>query len=158
MEKMQEKIEGEVSKIKDKIEKSKNKVDLVKEKNSINKIINENQELKSRLFLDMGILTYDKIRKNEIVDTDFDEISNEIVKIDKIIYENMKIIEALNKSMEESICECGKTISKGAKFCAECGKKVEIELEEKEYITCEICNMNIDIDSIYCICCGNKIN
>ena len=44
------------------------------EKIKIKKSINEYEDLKSQSLLKLGIMTFDKIRKNEINDKDFNEI------------------------------------------------------------------------------------
>ena len=48
------------------------------EKIKIKKSINEYEDLKASSLLKLGIMTFDKIRKNQIVDSDFSEICEEI--------------------------------------------------------------------------------
>ena len=56
------------------------------EKIKLKKEINEFEDLKAKSLLKLGIMTFDKIRKNEIVDKDFDEVCEEIKKFDIEIY------------------------------------------------------------------------
>ena len=53
------------------------------EKIKIKKSINEYEDLKSQSLLKLGIMTFDKIRKNEIHDKDFNEICEEIKSKDE---------------------------------------------------------------------------
>ena len=59
------------------------------EKIKLKKEINEFEDLKAKSLLKLGIMTFDKIRKNEIVNKDFDEICEEIKKFD--IYKDLLI-------------------------------------------------------------------
>ena len=65
---------------------SRNKIE--NEKNDIYMEIENAQIKKANLLLDMGIMTYEKIRNEIIIDDSFDNISNEILEIDKLIYNN----------------------------------------------------------------------
>ena len=59
----------------------------------IKNIIKDAEDKKSLLLIDMGSLTYQKIRENIIIDKDFDTICTEILELDKIIYNNNKELE-----------------------------------------------------------------
>ena len=43
------------------------------------------------------------------------------------------------------------------RFCGTCGKKVELTVDNIEYITCERCLSDIDRTSTFCPCCGIKL-
>ena len=49
---------------------------------------------------------------------------------------------------------CGFELSKDAKFCIECGTKVE---EKKDVIYCENCGSEMNSDSLFCPECGTKV-
>ena len=132
---------------------SRNKVE--NEKNDIYKEIEISKIKKANLLLDMGIMTYEKIRNEIIVDNSFDDICNEILEIDKLIYNNNLRIKKLEEKSDEIVCECGSVLNSENKFCGTCGKKVEIE---EEYLTeCIRCNSLNEEDSVYCACCGSKL-
>lgn len=132
---------------------SRNKVE--NEKNDIYKEIEISKIKKANLLLDMGIMTYEKIRNEIIVDNSFDDICNEILEIDKLIYNNNLRIKKLEEKSDEIVCECGSVLNSENKFCGTCGKKVEIE---EEYLTeCIRCNSLNEEDSVYCACCGAKL-
>ena len=83
------------------------------EKIKIKKSINEYEDLKSQSLLKLGIMTFDKIRKNEIHDKYFNEICEEIKNYD---------IE----------------IDEVSKFCSCCGNKIEeIQYTYKEKENCD---------------------
>ena len=65
---------------------SKNKTQ--NEKYNINMEIENAQIKKANLLLDIGIMTYEKIRNNIIIDDSFNNICDEILEIDKLIYNN----------------------------------------------------------------------
>ena len=121
---------------------SRNKIE--NEKNDIYMEIENAQIKKANLLLDMGIMTYEKIRNEIIIDDSFDNICNEILEIDKLIYNN-----------KDLVCECGSILNSENNFCGSCGKKVEIE--DNYLIECTRCNSLNEEDSVYCACCGIKL-
>ena len=61
----------------------------------------ENAQIKkANLLLDMGIMTYEKIRNEIIIDDSFDNISNEILEIDKLIYNNNLRIKKFRRKIK----------------------------------------------------------
>lgn len=126
----------------------------ISDKFSRNKIENA-QIKKANLLLDMGIMTYEKIRNEIIIDDSFDNICNEILEIDKLIYNNNLRIKKLEESSKELVYECGSVLNSENKFCGICGKKVEIE--DNYLIECTRCNSLNEEDSVYCACCGIKL-
>lgn len=132
---------------------SKNKIE--NKKNDIYIEIENAQIKKANLLLDMGIMTYEKIRNKIIIDDSFDSICNEILDIDKLIYNNNLKIQSLEENSKEIVCDCGSVLNKDNNFCGTCGKKVEIE--EKHFIECTRCESLNEEDSVYCACCGIKL-
>ena len=59
--------------------------------------------------------------------------------------------------MEPIKCSCGATLKPEDRFCGKCGQKVDIPVDNKEYIECEICLSPIDKYSKYCPCCGTLL-
>lgn len=125
------------------------------EKNDIYMEIENAQMKKANLLLDIGIMTYDKIRNNMIIDSSFDNICNEILEIDKIIYNNNLKLKKIEEKSNELVCECGSILKSENKFCGICGKKVEIE--DNHLIECTRCDSLNEEDSVYCGCCGIKL-
>ena len=126
------------------------------EKIKLKKEINEFEDLKAKSLLKLGIMTFDKIRKNEIVNKDFDEICEEIKKFDIEIYTKYMQIYKFEKENSKTTCECGYVAFKNEKFCPQCGKS--LIKEEKPSIICPNCSQEIDEDSIFCTCCGNRVS
>ena len=125
------------------------------EKNDIYTEIENAQMRKTDLLLNLGMIAYEKIRKAIIIDESFDDICNEILEIDKLIYNNKLKIKTLEESSKELVCECGNILNSENNFCPACGKKIEVE--EEYFIECARCNTLNEDDSIYCGCCGIKL-
>lgn len=51
---------------------------------------------------------------------------------------------------------CGKELKDGAKFCAECGTKIEVSAK-KEVVFCTECGAENDKDANICYGCGNNL-
>ena len=126
------------------------------EKIKLKKEINEFEDLKAKSLLKLGIMTFDKIRKNEIVNKDFDEICEEIKKFDIEIYTKYMQIYKFEKENSKTTCECGYVAFKNEQFFPQCGKS--LIKEEKPSIICPNCSQEIDEDSIFCTCCGNRVS
>ncbi|MER3123743.1 zinc ribbon domain-containing protein, partial [Bacillus altitudinis] len=88
----------------------------------------------------------------------FDDYKNQIIDIDKHIYDLSMKIKEIETLQNDTICECGSIINPNAKFCAECGKKIEIEEVQVKYIICNNCDSEVNLDSKYCSCCGFKLD
>lgn len=142
----------------DKFLKIQEVLDKGKEKTNPEKEIKVAQDKKLNLLLDMGILTYQKLREKTIEDPSFDELCEEIFELDKIIYENSSKIDKEDPRDISFTCECGNVYNQGDKFCVECGNKIEIEREDIDIIECIYCDTKIDSDSNFCICCGKQVN
>lgn len=132
---------------------SKNNIE--NEKNIILKEIENAERKKANLLLNMGIMTYEKIRNEKIVDESFDNICDELLEVDKLIYNNNIKINKLEEASKDIICECGNILNSENNFCGICGKKIEIK--NSYYNECKKCNTLNEDDSIYCICCGSKL-
>ena len=132
---------------------SKNKIQ--HEKISIREEIDNAERKKASLLLHMGILTYEKIRNEKIIDNSFDNICNEILELDKLIYNNNLKINDLEESSKDIVCECGSTLNSENNFCGTCGKKIDIN--GSYLVECIKCNALNEEDSNYCQCCGNKL-
>lgn len=132
---------------------SKNKIE--NEKSDIHMEIEKAEMKKANLLLDIGIITYEKIRNKIIIDDTFDNICNEILQIDKLIYNNNLRLKKLEEKSNELVCECGSVLNYENKFCGTCGKKVHVE--EDYLIECRRCNSYNEENSVYCSCCGIKL-
>lgn len=125
------------------------------EKIKIKKSINEYEDLKASSLLKLGIMTFEKIRKNQIVDSDFNEICEEIKNYDIEIYQRYMQLRSFENENKKITCECGYVALKNEKFCPQCGNN--LVKEEMRSIICNNCHEKIDEDSIFCSCCGSKI-
>lgn len=147
-----------LSKLQNGIDKSKNKVDVMKEVSKMNKMIEDISAKKADVLLDIGLMCYQKIREGNLYDNEINEKCKSIIGFDYLIYENKRKIEEIKSLDKELLCECGNSITHEDKFCGECGKRVEISIEEYKYVTCNNCEMDIVEQSKFCPCCGIKRN
>lgn len=150
-------VEDKFSKVKKRFGNGKFKIELYKEKSKINREIGDIQEKKSKLFLEMGMLTYQKIRENSIDDECFDKLCDELLEFDKIIYEKNMEINDMEIAEINVTCECGYVGNINDKYCAECGRKFELDNDYNDFIVCGYCESEIDSESEFCPCCGRKI-
>ncbi|WP_018589419.1 zinc ribbon domain-containing protein [Terrisporobacter glycolicus] len=125
------------------------------EKIKIKKNINDYEDLKAQALLKLGIMTYDKIRKGEIIDEEFTLLCDEIKGFDIEIYTKYMQLRSFENKSNKIVCQCGYVAFKNEKFCPQCGKSL-IE-EEESYIICKHCNQETEKDSNFCACCGSKI-
>ena len=117
--------------------------------------IDNAERKKASLLLNIGILTYEKIRNEEIIDSSFDSLCNEILELDKLIYNNNLKINDLEETSKDIVCECGSILNSENNFCGTCGKKIDIN--DIYFIECIKCNALNEEDSNYCQCCGNRL-
>lgn len=125
------------------------------EKIKIKKHINDYEDLKAQALLKLGIMTYDKIRKGEIIDEEFNLLCDEIKAFDIEIYTKYMQLRSFENKSNKIVCKCGYVAFKNEKFCPQCGKNL-IE-KEKSYIICNHCKQETEKDSNFCACCGSKI-
>lgn len=125
------------------------------EKIKIKKNINDYEDLKAQALLKLGIMTYDKIRKGEIIDEEFNLLCDEIKALDIEIYTKHMQLRSFENKSNKIVCKCGYVAFKNEKFCPQCGKSL-IE-KEKSYIICNHCKQETEKDSNFCACCGSKI-
>lgn len=126
---------------------NESKVELIKE-------IEDLQKQKSKILINLGSITYEKIRKSEIIDNDLKSNCEGLKELDKLIYDLNNKIDKLE--YEENVkCDCGAKLDMNNKFCSECGKKIEYSTESIG--TCKECSSEIKEDYAYCVCCGNKL-
>ena len=151
-----DKVNNKFSKIKDAVYKDNSVREVSEESIRIINLINEAENKKSILLMEMGILTYQKIREGYINIEDFESISNSILELDKFIYDRNLELNKLKKKNDTNNCECGNKIKNEDRFCSVCGKKVE-DLDNGNTIICEFCDSEIEADSNYCVCCGKKV-
>lgn len=155
--KFQGKFGEQILKAQNGICKLKTKTEFIREKSKLFSIINDAQVKKGKVLVELGLIAYEKIRLGQINDEELKTISKSILGFDYIIYDNSKKIEELDTTWKNITCSCGTLVVEGGKFCTECGKKVGIQVEDKEYITCIYCEAKIEEDSNFCPCCGNKM-
>ena len=88
---------------------------------------------------------------------EINEKCESIIGFDHVIYDSKVKIDKFNKQLQGIKCSCGAILTPEDRFCGKCGQKVEIPVDNTEYIECKRCLSNIDKTSTYCPCCGIKL-
>ena len=160
MENFQSKIQKGLNTVQKGIEGGKNKFQTSQEIIALKDMVEENEEKRTNLILSLGELTYGKIRNNKINDDEVNSLAEDILELDKEIFNLLKIIDEKNIEEHSLICECGNLLTPSDRFCKNCGKKVEqiSAKDDEEKTICHRCESEILASSKYCNCCGIKIN
>ena len=130
--------------------------EIIREIDRLNKSIEDTSLRKEEVLLDLGIFIYQKVREGLLNNNEINEKCKPIIGFDHVIYDAKLKVE-LKKQMEPIKCSCGATLKPEDRFCGKCGQKVDIPVDNKEYIECEICLSPIDKYSKYCPCCGTLL-
>lgn len=125
--------------------------------NKLDKKIKEYEIKKAELLLELGKLTYQNIRGIQIDNDRINNLSNEIFELDKKMYLTQEESEKGAIQNNKITCLCGNKFKIDDKFCSECGRKIDVNQEHFETITCLQCDCELKKDSVYCICCGYKV-
>ena len=83
---LQSRLGEGVSMLKGGIEQRKQKLQNVQELNRLKRSVEENSIKKSQILLELGRLTYRKIREGQINDPDLVKQSSNLVSLDKLMY------------------------------------------------------------------------
>ena len=131
--------------------------EIMREIDNLNKTIEDTNLRKEEALLNLGILVYQKVREGLLENDEIDRICEPIIGFDHVIYDSKVKIHNHRKQLEGIKCSCGANLNPEDRFCGTCGKKVELPVDNIEYITCEGCLSDIDRTSTFCPCCGIKL-
>ena len=131
--------------------------EIMREIDNLNKTIEDTNLRKEEALLNLGILVYQKVREGLLENDEIDRICEPIIGFDHVIYDSKVKIHNYKKQLEGIKCSCGANLNPEDRFCGTCGKKVELPVDNIEYITCERCLSDIDRTSTFCPCCGIKL-
>lgn len=151
-----------LSRVKDSIEQGKQKIAITQEINQLKREMNELTSKKAQQLLEMGQVTYLKIRAQSLQDPELEELTNEIVEFDKQIYTISKKITELNLTSSGGKLICNKCETEnelGDKFCGGCGNSLEEQKtkEVQDEIECKKCEESVPANVNFCPCCGSKV-
>ncbi|ARK32568.1 zinc ribbon domain-containing protein [Halalkalibacter krulwichiae] len=158
----QSKLGEGLSKFQGGIEQGKQKLQVAQEVSRLKKEIQETSVRKSKILLELGLRTYQKIRTGEIDDEELVELTKNVYGFDQHLYASSRKVAELNKKEEESgsVCPSCETVnSADAKFCGGCGTKVEraAAVESVEGTACVRCEETVPEEAQFCSCCGVKV-
>lgn len=160
MDNFQSKIQKGLNNVQKGIEEGKNKFQTSQEIVSLRDELGQFEEKRTSFILELGELAYGQVRNNQIDQELVDSIGNEILGLDKDIFNLLRTIEEKSVKENDSNCECGAVLTPTDKFCKECGKRVELfsTNSDGETIICKRCDMGNLASNKFCNCCGIKIN
>ncbi|KYD05519.1 zinc ribbon domain-containing protein [Heyndrickxia sporothermodurans] len=160
MSDLQTKLGGGMNILQDSLQQGKQKLQTAQEISQLKKLVQENMTKRAELILQLGESVYRLHREGEIIQSEFSDITQSIVALDKMIFNAQKSIELQSKKNQIAHkCQCGASISENDKFCGVCGTKVEIqsEVDLGSTIVCQSCEEEIPETSSFCKCCGMKV-
>ena len=134
-----------------------NRQEIVREIDKLNKSVEDASLRKEEALLELGIFIYKKVREGLLDNEEINEKCESIIGFDHVIYDSKVKIDKFNKQLQGIKCSCGAILTPEDRFCGKCGQKVEIPVDNTEYIECKRCLSNIDKTSTYCPCCGIKL-
>lgn len=134
-----------------------NRQEIVREIDKLNKSVEDASLRKEESLLELGIFIYKKVREGLLDNEEINEKCESIIGFDHVIYDSKVKIDKFNKQLQGIKCSCGAILTPEDRFCGKCGRKVEIPVDNTEYIECKRCLSNIDKTSTYCPCCGIKL-
>jgi NADH pyrophosphatase NudC (nudix superfamily) len=119
----------------------------------------------------LGAAFYNQWRTEAMETSALEELCEAINKKELIILGNLDRIDALQRENDqilgsqpqgESImCTCGKENRSTAKFCINCGKKLEVEGDPEKNEAVEMkectCGNKVRVTAKFCSKCGNKL-
>ena len=134
-----------------------NRQEIVREIDKLNKSVEDASLRKEGALLELGIFIYKKVREGLLDNEEINEKCESIIGFDHVIYDSKVKIDKFNKQLQGIKCSCGAILTPEDRFCGKCGQKVEIPVDNTEYIECKRCLSNIYKTSTYCPCCGIKL-
>lgn len=159
MDNLGSKIQKGLDNVQKGIEDGKSKFQTSQEVGGLREEVRELEAKRTSLMLDLGELTYTRMRTSNGNEGLVESITGELLQIDKKIFNLLHTIE--EKSFKESagVCQCGNPLTPTDKFCKSCGNKVEVFEKNLnvETIICHKCNTENITTNNFCNCCGVKI-
>jgi hypothetical protein len=156
---LQSKLGEGLSKVQGGIEQGKQRLQIAQEINKLKKSIAESSQKKSKILLEVGQLTYRKMRTGELQDADLLHMSNNIIDLDKQMYMATTQIAELSKTTQNGVlCSCGTMNGMNDKFCGGCGAKIEqpAEIDLSTASSCSQCEEIVPVGANFCPCCGSR--
>ncbi|MDN7244646.1 zinc ribbon domain-containing protein [Planococcus shenhongbingii] len=115
---------------------------------------------KRQVFIsEIGMKAHQKIRLNELVDSDLTIFAKYIEEIDKEIYKLARAIEGMKSSSAntDTCPKCNTVVFSDSKFCGSCGTPVVIPEKIIEVLkACQKCEEIISDSAVFCPCCGQE--
>ncbi|WP_263629633.1 zinc ribbon domain-containing protein [Bacillus tianshenii] len=148
-----------LSKVQGGIEQGKQKLQVAQEISRLKKSMAECSLKKSKILLELGQVTYRKLRSGLIQDEELATHVGSIVGLDKQMYTASKQIIELSKTTQNGIaCSCGTVNGATDRFCGGCGSKIEQpnEIDLSTASACGKCEEVVPVGANFCPCCGSK--
>ncbi|MGM8214631.1 double zinc ribbon domain-containing protein [Bacillaceae bacterium W0354] len=121
----------------------------------IDQKIDQLRKDKAKLLSQLGQSIYHQYRVGNIYSEELKEFADQILKIDKKLYE--MIVEEREGNAHFLRCECGNLLEQDDRYCGKCGKEVNID---NNHVTsrCAKCQVELVMHSKFCHVCGTRQN
>lgn len=114
------------------------------------------KEQRMDLVIKLGELTHVQLRNNDANLSILNDLSNEIIHRDVIIYQTQNAISKLSAN-QFHCTNCQHSIEESAKFCGNCGTlNANFKDLNAVQVICNTCEQLIEEQHMYCPCCGVK--
>lgn len=118
------------------------------------KISNEERKI-TEFILNIGELVLDKLDAGESFDDEIMALYSSVQAAREVIADAQATIESYHPTPEGPTCSaCGAPLSEEAKYCGQCGVKVEEPVLDP---TCSACGAVLEEDVKFCTSCGAKV-
>lgn len=119
---------------------------------NLKKNLEEKKNEKSKIYTYIGMEVYDFYRQNKFRMDELNVYFDKLIELDKEIDNAESELEQLNSTSKSIKCSCGNVISDGMKFCAKCGRPIEVD-----EFPCK-CGRMLKKGMKFCTECGQNVN
>ncbi len=114
------------------------------------------KEQRMDLVIKLGELAHSQLREKSGDISVLNNLSNEIIHKDVIIYQSQNAITKLTANQHQC-SKCQQSVEHNAKFCGNCGTlNPNFKDPNAQQVICNSCEQLIEEQHIYCPCCGVK--
>ncbi|MGC4376619.1 zinc ribbon domain-containing protein [Fictibacillus sp. Mic-4] len=159
MSDIQSKLGDGFAKIQGSIKQGKQKLQEAQVISDLKKSASEARTKRLELVIQLGETVYSQLRKGDYVNPELETFKNDMIELDRTIYQINKTLQEVQQKENGMACNCGNPIQPTDKFCGSCGERIEqlAKLNEEEMVRCRTCEEPVPIGASFCASCGLKM-